>query len=95
MHAPFTYAEIPTELNPDAEWIADSALDPVWNELDRQDAAMFVFPKARQLSLVADLAERHPTVPIVVDHMAWPDEQTDPDESSWTDFRRVAEHDNT
>ena len=95
MHAPFTYAEIPTELDPDADWIADSALDPVWDELDRQDAAMFVFPKARQLSLVADLAERHPTAPIVVDHMAWPDEDTDPDESPWTDFQRVAEHDNT
>ncbi|WP_248517964.1 amidohydrolase family protein [Salinarchaeum laminariae] len=95
MHAPFSYAEIPTDLDPDADWIADPALDPVWDELGRQDAAMFVFPKARQLSLVADLAERHPTVPIVVDHMGWPDEGTAPDESPWTDFERVAGRENT
>lgn len=94
MHAPFEYAEIPSELNPEADWIASPELDPVWDELARQDAAMFIFPKAQQLSLVADLAERHPDVPIVVDHMAWPGEDTDPDQSPWTDFAAVAEHDN-
>ena len=95
MHAPFEYAEIPTELNPDADWIADPLLDPVWDELDRQDAAMFVFPKARQLSLVATLAERHLTVPVVIDHMAWPDDETTPDDAPWTDFERVADCGNT
>jgi L-fuconolactonase len=94
MHAPFEYAEFPTELDPEAEWIAADALEPVWDELARQNAAMFVFPKPTQLSLVADLAAAHPDVPVVVDHMGWPDEETDPDEAPWTDFRKIAAQEN-
>jgi len=95
MHAPFEYAEIPTELDRTADWIADDELEPVWEELAREDAALFVFPKADQLSLVAELAGAHPDVSVVVDHMAWPDKRTEPDEAPWTDFEAVAEHDNT
>lgn len=95
MHAPFEYAEIPTELDRTADWIADDALEPVWNELARQDAALFIFPKADQLSLVADLAADHPDVPVVIDHMAWPDETTDPEEAPWTEFQAVADAPNT
>jgi L-fuconolactonase len=94
MHAPFEYAEIPAELNPEADWILDPELDPVWDELDDQDAALFVFPRAEQLSMVAELAARHLEVPLVVDHMAWPGEDTAPDEAPWTDFEDVADHDN-
>jgi len=95
MHAAFEYAGIPTDLDQTADWIDDDALEPVWDELARQDAALFVFPKAEQLSLVADLAADHPDVPVVVDHMAWPDGTTDPEEPPWTDFRAVAESPNT
>ena len=95
MHAPFEYAEIPTELDRTADWIADDALEPVWDELARQDAALFIFPKADQLSLVADLAADHPDVPVVIDHMAWPDETTDPEEAPWTEFQAVADAPNT
>jgi L-fuconolactonase len=95
MHAPFEYADIPTELNRTADWIADDELEPVWDELASQDAALFIFPKAEQLPLVADLADDHPDVPIVVDHMAWPDETTDPNERPWTDFEAVADISNT
>jgi L-fuconolactonase len=95
MHAPFEYAEIPTELNRTADWIADDALEPVWDELARQDATLFIFPKAEQLSLVADLAADHPDVPVVIDHMAWPDETTAPDQAPWTDFEAVADSPNT
>jgi L-fuconolactonase len=95
MHAPFKYAEIPTELDRTADWIADDALEPVWDELARQDASLFIFPKAQQLSLVAELAADHPDVPVVVDHMAWPDETTDPNEPPWTDFEAVADVSNT
>jgi L-fuconolactonase len=95
MHAPFEYAEIPTELNPAADWIADDRLEPAWDELARQDATLFVFPKAQQLPLVEELAGTHPDVPVVVDHMAWPDEGTDPEAAPWTEFAAVADHDNT
>ena len=94
MHAPFTYAEVPTELDRTADWILSEELDPVWDELRKAGKAMFVFPKATQLSMVETLATRHPEVPIVVDHMAWPDEETDPDEAPWTAFRSVAEREN-
>lgn len=95
MHAPFEYAEIPTDLNPTADWILDDAIDPVWDVLADRDACMFVFPKATQLEMVAELADRHPDVSLVVDHMAWPDESTAPDEEPWTDFEAVAERSNT
>jgi L-fuconolactonase len=55
---------------------------------------VFVFPKAEQLSMVDDLAAAHPDVQLVVDHMAFPDETTDPDKAPWTDFEAVAEHNN-
>lgn len=95
MHAPFEYAEIPTDLNPDADWILDPTIDPVWDELAARDACMFVFPKSGQLSMIAELADRHPEVPIVIDHLAWPDETTDPDEGPWIDFETVADRSNT
>ena len=95
MHASFEYEEIPTELDRTVDWIASPDLAPVWEELARDDAAIFIFPKAEQLELVAELASRYPDVTIVVDHMAWPDEQTVPDEPPWTDFKAVAEASNT
>ena len=94
MHAALAYDEIPTELDRKGDWILDPAIHPVWEELEQRDAAMFVFPKAEQLSMVAELADRHPDVSIVVDHMAWPDEITDPDEPPWTDFEAVAGREN-
>jgi L-fuconolactonase len=95
MHAPFEYEEIPTELDRTADWIASPELAPVWEELARDDAAIFIFPKAEQLGFIGELASRYPDVTIVVDHMAWPDEQTRPDEPPWTDFKAVAEASNT
>lgn len=94
MHACLEYAECSTELNRTADWILDDALDPVWEAAAALDTAVFVFPKAQQLSMVAEIAETHPDVQLVVDHMAFPDETTDPDEPPWTEFESVAEHDN-
>ncbi|ELZ32637.1 amidohydrolase [Halogeometricum pallidum JCM 14848] len=94
MHACLEYAEYPSQLNRTANWITDDALEPVWAEAAALDTAVFVFPKAEQLSMVADIAESHPDVQLVVDHMAFPDETTAPDEAPWTDFEAVAEHDN-
>lgn len=94
MHAPFVYDEIPTELDPTADWILSKKLTPVWEEIESRNKSVFIFPKAAQISMIGTLAERHPDVPIVVDHMAWPDEETDADESPWADFRSVSDHDN-
>ena len=94
MHACLEYEEHSTDLDRIADWILDDELEPVWTEASRQEATVFIFPKAEQLSMVATLAERHPDVQLIVDHMAFPDETTSPDAAPWTDFETVAEHDN-
>lgn len=94
MHACLEYAEHPSDLDRASSWILDDALRPIWESAADLDAAIFVFPKAEQLSMVAEIADTYPDVQLVVDHMAFPDETTAPEESPWTDFRTVAEHDN-
>ena len=94
MYAALAYEPIPTELDREGDWILDDRLDPVFDELVRRDACLYLFPKAEQLTQVEQVASENPDLGIVVDHMAWPDETTAPDEAPWTDFERVAEHDN-
>jgi len=94
MHACLEYEEHSTELNRTADWILDDELAPVWAEAAEQDTAVFVFPKAEQLSMIATLAERYPDVQLVVEHMAYPDEMTDPDTAPWRDFEGLSDHDN-
>jgi L-fuconolactonase len=45
--------------------------------------------------MVDRLASETPNVPIVIDHMAWPDDTTEPDSLPWTEFESVSEHSNT
>lgn len=94
MHACLRYVEHPTELDRTADWILDDALEPVWDEVAARGTSVFVFPKAEQLSMIATLAGRYPDVQLVVDHMAFPDGTTDPDEGPWTDFESLATHEN-
>lgn len=94
MHACLEYAEYPTNLNRTADWILDDALTPVWEEAASLGTSIFIFPKAQQLPMIADLAAEYPDVSIVVDHMAFPDETTTPDEAPWTSFRALADHEN-
>ncbi|RDI70176.1 amidohydrolase family protein [Halopelagius longus] len=94
MHAALAYEPIPTDLDRTGEWILDDRLEPVWDEVASLDAHVYVFPKGEQLSMIERLAADRPDVTFVVDHMAWPDETTSPDEAPWTDFADIAEHDN-
>ncbi len=94
MHACLTYEESPTELNRTADWILNGELDLVWEAAANLDTSIFIFPKAEQLSMIAEIADAHPDVQLIVDHMAFPDETTAPDEAPWTDFEALAEHDN-
>jgi len=94
MHACLEYAEHPTELNRTANWILDDELAPFWDETRSLDTSMFIFPKAEQLPMIETLAASYPDVSFVVDHMAFPDETTRPDESPWDEFERLAECDN-
>lgn len=94
MHAAFTYEPIPTEPDRTADWITDDDHTPILNELVDREKALFIFPKADQLDLVLTLANRHEDLSIIVDHMAWPDEQTDPDEPPWNAFQSLAQRSN-
>lgn len=94
MHAALEYAEIPTAVDRRADWILDDRLEPVWRRAGDLDTCVFVFPKAQQLPALETLAGRYPETTIVVDHMAWPDETTEPDAAPWTDFAALADHDN-
>jgi hypothetical protein len=91
MHACLEYEAHSTELNRQADWILADELEPVWTEAAEQGTTVFVFPKADQLSMVGTLAERHPDVQLVVDHMAYPDGTTAPDAAPWTDFEALAD----
>jgi len=95
LYAALAYDELPTELDRTGDWITDDALTPVFEELRRRDACLYVFPKAEQLPFVADIAERYPDLDVVVDHVAYPDETTAPDQPPWSAFEQVAQHENT
>lgn len=94
MHAALAYDPIPTDLDRYGDWIADDRLKPVWKAAEATDNCVFVFPKAQQLETVTQVADQYPDATIVIDHMAWPDETTAPNESPWTTFKQLAEHDN-
>lgn len=94
MYAALRYETIPTELDREGDWILDDRLDPIFDELARQDACLYVFPKAEQLSQVERIAAENPDLSVVVDHMAWPDETTAADEGPWANFEQVADREN-
>lgn len=93
-HACFEYGPTPGAHDPTADWIAADGLDPLWDELAAQDGVAFVLPRPAQLEMLASLADRHPDVPFVVEHMGHPDEGTSPAEAPWTDFEALADRDN-
>ena len=94
MHAALEYGEIPGDVDRHGDWITDERLETVWRAAGELDTCVFVFPKTQQLGHLETLAGRYPETTIVVDHMAWPDETTAPDEGPWTTFESVSEHDN-
>jgi L-fuconolactonase len=90
MHACLEYEEHSSALDRTATWILDDALEPIWEEAAALDTSIFIFAKAEQLSMITKLARRHPDVTIIVDHMAFPDERTDPETGPWTDFEELS-----
>lgn len=92
MHACLEYDPVPTTVNRSADWIGDDRLESFWELAKQHDVPVFIFPKAQQLSIIDDILERHPELTIVIDHLAFPDETTDPDEPPWTNLRHLSRH---
>lgn len=93
-HAAFEYGETPGEMDREANWIADDTLGPLYDELATQNGTVFVLAKPQQYATLATLASTHPDVLFVVEHMGWPDEETDASDELWTDIQLLAEYDN-
>jgi len=93
-HAAFEYGETPGEMDRQADWIADDALDPLYGELATQDGAVFVLAKPEQYSTLATLAQTHPDVPFVLEHMGWPDEGTTASDEPWANIETLAAYEN-
>ena len=93
-HAAFEYGETPGQMDPQTDWITNDALDPLYDEIATQDAAVFVLAKPGQYSMLATLAAANPDVTFVIEHMGWPDERMEPDEAPWTNIETLAEHEN-
>jgi len=94
MHPALAYGTPPGPVDRTANWIADDRLEPAWEAAAAADAIVFLLAKAPQLPAIDAIALEHPGVRIVVDHMAWPDEETAPDERPWTAFEDLAEREN-
>ncbi|WP_224337675.1 amidohydrolase family protein [Haloprofundus halobius] len=94
IHAALEYAESPTTLDRHGDWFLDDRLNPVFEAAATEDVAIFVFPKAQQLTDVATVIRENPGVQFVIDHMAWPDETTNPHKRPWTAFKELAEYTN-
>jgi L-fuconolactonase len=90
-HAAFEYAEVPSEMDRSAEWFADEALDPLYDELAAQDGSAFLLAKPEQFGTAASLADSHPDVTFVIEHVGWPDEGATPDSEPWSDIEAMGE----
>lgn len=80
----------------DADWITDPGLAPFWRAIERQESAQVqLIVEADQLDQVITVAEEHPDVTVVVDHLAWPrPDRHPPDEPPFSRVAELAECDN-
>jgi predicted TIM-barrel fold metal-dependent hydrolase len=57
----------------EAEWLDSAASDPLWRRAAALGAIFNFLIREEQLPQLERMAERHPEVPVVVDHMGYPD----------------------
>jgi L-fuconolactonase len=94
LYAAMRYDEVPTTIDTGTEWFLDERLKPAFDAAPMNDAVINVVPKPAQLDSVTRLVERHPDVTFVIDHMGWPDRDTDPTEEPWTQMEALADYTN-
>ncbi|EMA46846.1 amidohydrolase [Halococcus morrhuae DSM 1307] len=94
MHAALRYDPVPSAMDRTTGWILDDRLRPIWETASELGTTVFVFPKAQQLCMIETILKGHPGITVVIDHMAWPDGTTAPDEPPWTRLRALAAHPN-
>ncbi|MCC2668297.1 MAG: putative metal-dependent hydrolase of the TIM-barrel fold [Armatimonadetes bacterium] len=62
-----------------ATWLGDPATFPLWEKAAELGASICILGHVDQLPLLAAPLERFPTVPVIIDHMAWPPVEEGPD----------------
>jgi predicted TIM-barrel fold metal-dependent hydrolase len=62
----------------DAEWLDSPASDPLWRRAAELGAIFNFLIREEQVPALERMAERHPQVPVVVDHMGYPDITREP-----------------
>jgi len=84
--------DITQGVDPENEWNTDDRLNPLFDVVSEVGKCVYIFPSYEQLPLVSEVASNHPNLDIVVDHMAWPDEDASPDEKPWATFRDLSDY---
>ena len=57
--------------NQSGDWIENrSLMDPIWKRAEELEVPMCILTRPSRLPAIAELAERHPELDVVIDHMA-------------------------
>jgi predicted TIM-barrel fold metal-dependent hydrolase len=59
--------------DPQPEWLNSRESDPLWRRAEELGAVFNFLIREGQVPQLEEMAERHPGVPVVVDHMGYPD----------------------
>jgi len=69
----FSGIRLSPSYQPDQTWLASPASYPLWEKAQELGAVFNFLIREEQLPQLARMAERFPAVPVVVDHMGYPD----------------------
>jgi predicted TIM-barrel fold metal-dependent hydrolase len=72
--------------HPDSTWLNSRAHDPLWREAERLGVVFNFYILPHQMPMLADMAQRHPGVKVVVDHLGMPDLRR---RDVWAEFRKM------
>lgn len=74
----FSGVRLSPSYQPDQTWLSSRSSDPLWRKAAELGAIFNFLIRPEQLPQLGEMAERFPEVPVVVDHMGYPDISQDP-----------------
>src|SRR5437868_6556218 len=69
----FSGVRLSPSYQPDQTWLSSRRSDPLWRKAAELGAIFNFLIRQEQLSQLGEMAERFPEVPVVIDHMGYPD----------------------